>query len=75
MASKPNGIEDASDSDRADEEAAVIAAERVMSSAAEEMEDGTEALESSIGISAQAILEELGHKPAPPAQFEAVYGA
>jgi hypothetical protein len=40
VASTPNGIEDASDSDRADQEAAAIAAERVRSGAAEEKEDG-----------------------------------
>jgi hypothetical protein len=76
VASKPNGIEGTSDSDRADEEAAAIAAERVRSGAAEEKEDGTEALEGlGIGVSAQEIFEELGHEPATLAEFEAVHGA
>lgn len=65
MTSKPNAIEDSFDSDRADDEAAAIAAERVRSGAVEEKEDGTEALESlGISVSAQAILEGLGHEPA-----------
>lgn len=76
MTSKPNGIEDAFDSNRADEEAAAIAAERVRSGAAEEKEDGAAALESlGISVSAQDILEELGHEPATLAEFEAAHGA
>lgn len=46
MTSKPNAADDAFDSDCADHEAAAIGAERVRSGAAEEKEDGTEALES-----------------------------
>jgi hypothetical protein len=57
VAFKQNGIEDTFDSNRSDEEAAAIAAERVRSDAAEEKEDGTEALEGlGIGVSAQDIL-------------------
>jgi len=41
----PNGADDALDSDRGDDEAAAIAAERVRSGAADEVDDGTEALE------------------------------
>lgn len=75
MASKQNGIEDAFDSNRADEEAAAIAAERVRSGAAKEREDGAEGLEGlGIGASAQDIFEELGHEPATLAEFEAVHG-
>lgn len=43
--SASNGADDAPDSDRVDDEAAAIAAERVRSGAADEAEDGTEALE------------------------------
>jgi len=58
MISKPTGPEDTSDADRADEEAASIAVERVRSGAAEESEDGAEALESlGISLSAEAIQE------------------
>lgn len=45
-----SSIEDAFDSDRVDEEAAAIAAERIRSGAADEAEDGTGALER-LGIS------------------------
>lgn len=76
MAPKPNGTEDVFDSDRADEEAASIAAERVRSGGAEEKEDGAAALESvGINVSAQDILEELGHEPATLAEFEAAHGS
>lgn len=76
MSSESNANEDAFDADRADEEAAQIAAERVRSGAAEEAEDGTEALESlGMSFSAQAIQERLGHEPATIAEFEAVHGA
>lgn len=67
--------EDSLDSDRVDDEAAAIAAERVTSGAAEEREDGASALESlGVSVSAQDILEELGHEPATLAEFEAAYG-
>jgi hypothetical protein len=76
VASKQNGIEDLFDSSRADEEAAGIAGERVRSGAAEEKEDGAEALEGlGIGVSAEDIFEELEHEPATLAEFEAVHGA
>jgi hypothetical protein len=76
VASKPNATEDTCGSDCVDDEATAIAAERVRSGAAEEKEDGTEALEGlGISVSAQDIFEELGHEPATLAEFEAVYGA
>jgi hypothetical protein len=68
-------IEDAFDSDRVDDEAAAIAAGRIRSGGAKENEDGAAALESlGISVSAQDILEELGHEPATLAEFEAAHG-
>jgi hypothetical protein len=76
VASGRNATEHTCSSDHADDEAAAIAAERVKSGAAEEKEDGTEALEGlGISVSAQDIFDELGHEPATLAEFEAVYGA
>ncbi len=70
------GADDAPDSDRVDEEAAFVAAERVRSGAAEESEDGVEALERlGIGFSAVGILGRLDHKPATLAEFEAAHGS
>ena len=51
--------EDALDSDRIDDEAAAIAAERIRSGAAEEKEDGAAALERlGISVSAEDSLDE-----------------
>ena len=74
MTSKPNAADDAFDSDRADDEVAAIAAERLRNGAAKEKEDGTEALESlGITFSADAILQRLEHQPATLAEFEAAH--
>jgi hypothetical protein len=52
-----SGIKDAFDSNRVDEEAAAIAAERIRSGAADEAEDGTEALER-LGIPLSEVGDE-----------------
>lgn len=70
----PNQADDPFDSDRVDDEAAAIAAERIRSGAAKEKEDGAAALEG-LGISAQDILERLRHEPATLAEFEAGHGS
>ena len=63
--------EDAFDSDRADEEAAAIAAERIRSGAAEEKEDGAAALEGlGISVSAQDIFERSGARAATKEEWE-----
>lgn len=73
--SSPKRPDDTSDSDRVNEEAASVAAERIGSGAAEASEDGVEALERlGIGFSAEGILERLGHQPATLAEFEAAHG-
>ncbi len=59
MMSGPDRADEPIDSDRVDEEAAAIAAERIRSGAAEKKEDGAAALESlGISVSAKDILDE-----------------
>lgn len=73
--SAPKRPNDVPDSDRVDEEAVSIAAEWIGGGAAEESEDGVEALESlGISFSAEGVLERLDHKPATLAEFEAAHG-
>lgn len=56
----PNRADEPIDSDRVDDEAAAIAAERIRSGAAEEKEDGAAALESlGIRVSAEDLPDEL----------------
>jgi hypothetical protein len=75
MTSKPNAADDAFDSKRADDEAAAIAAERLRNGAADDKEDGTEALESlGISFTGETILQRLEHQPATLAEFEAAHG-
>jgi hypothetical protein len=63
--------EDALDSDRVDEEAAAIAAERIRSGAAEKKEDGAAALESlGISVSAQDNFERSGARAATKGEWE-----
>jgi hypothetical protein len=63
--------EDALDSDRVDEEAAAIAAERIRSGAAEKKEDGAAALEGiGISVSAQDIFERSGVRAATKEEWE-----
>lgn len=63
--------EDALDSDRVDEEAAAIAAERLRSGVAEEKEDGAAALESlDISVSTQDIFERSGAREATKEEWE-----
>jgi len=63
--------EDSLDSDRVDEEAAAIAAERIRSGAAEEKEDGAAALKSlGISVSSEDILELSGARDATKEEWE-----
>ncbi|MET0558721.1 MAG: hypothetical protein ABW065_08635 [Solirubrobacterales bacterium] len=63
--------EDTLDSERVDQEAAAIAAERIRSGAAEEKEDGAAALESlGISVSAQDIFERSGARAATKEEWE-----
>lgn len=67
----PDRADEPTDSDRVDEQAAAIAAERIRSGAAEEKEDGAAALESlGIRVSAQDIFERSGARAATKEEWE-----
>jgi hypothetical protein len=72
MMSGPNRADEPIDSDRVDDEAADIAAERIGSGAAEEKEDGAAALERlGISVSAEDISDELsGARDATKEEWE-----
>lgn len=71
MMPEPDRADEVIDSDRIDEEAAAIAAERIRSGAAEEREDGVAALESlGISVSAQDIFERSGARAATKEEWE-----